>query len=144
MQKRAAEVSYAKIKKQAHALFEKAGFICRIASEHEYGSAIALMEELIEDYDYNLPLIEILSRSIERWEDQSKSFSAFNKRIREMDSGVSVLKLLMQQHDLGVADLPEIGSKSLVSKILNHQRQLTLNHIRALSLRFGVSPELFV
>ena len=137
-------MSYAMIKKQAHALFEKAGFICRITNDLEYESAIALMEELIEDYDYNLPLIEILSNSIERWEDQAKSFSAFNKRIQKMDSGVSVLKLLMQQHNLGVADLPEIGSKSLVSKILNHQRQLTLNHIRALSLRFGVSPELFV
>lgn len=120
MQKRATEMSYAMIKKQAHALFEKAGFICRITDDLEYESAIALMEEFIDDYDYNLPLIEILSNSIERWEDQSKSFSAFNKCIQKMDSGVNVLKLLMQQHDLGVAHLPEIGSKSLVSKIQNH------------------------
>ena len=50
----------------------------------------------------------------------------------------------MEQHDLGVADLPEIGSKSLVSRILNGRgRNLTRDHIAALSERFGVSPAVF-
>lgn len=137
-------MGFSMIKKQAHALFEKSGFTCCITNDQEYESAIALIEELIEDYDYNKPIIKILSNSIERWEDQVKSFSAFNKRILKMDSGVSVLKLLMQQHNLGVTDLPGIGSRSLVSKILNHLRQLTLSHIRALPLRIGVSLELFI
>lgn len=58
--------------------------------------------------------------------------------------GVDTLKLLMEQHGLGVADFPEIGSKSLVSKILNGRgRKLTRNHIAALSKRFGLSPALF-
>jgi HTH-type transcriptional regulator/antitoxin HigA len=61
-----------------------------------------------------------------------------------MDAGIATLKLLMEQHNLGVADLPEIGSKSLVSKILNKKgRTLTKAHIVALSNRFGVSPALF-
>jgi len=51
---------------------------------------------------------------------------------------------LMDQHELGVADLPEIGSKSLVSKILNERdRQLTRQHIDALSRRINISPALF-
>jgi len=59
-------------------------------------------------------------------------------------NGVDVLKLLMEQHHLGVADLPEIGSKSLVSKILNGRgRNLTKDHIDALSKRFSVSPAIF-
>jgi HTH-type transcriptional regulator/antitoxin HigA len=49
----------------------------------------------------------------------------------------------MEQHKLGVADLPEIGSKSLVSRILNGERRLTRNHIEALSKRFNINPALF-
>jgi HTH-type transcriptional regulator/antitoxin HigA len=49
------------------------------------------------------------------------------------------------QHRLGVADLPELGSKSNVSKLLNtaEGKKLTRQHIEALSKRFGVSPALF-
>ena len=61
-----------------------------------------------------------------------------------MNQGISLLKLLMNQHHLGVADLPEIGSKSLVSKILNGHRRLTISHIEVLSKRFGISPLLFL
>jgi len=50
----------------------------------------------------------------------------------------------MDQHGLGVFDLPEIGSKSLVSKIMNQRDgQLTRQHIDALSRRFNISPALF-
>jgi len=52
--------------------------------------------------------------------------------------------LLTEKHEFGVADLPEIGSKSLVSRILNGRGQnLTKDHIDALSKRFSVSPALF-
>ena len=44
---------------------------------------------------------------------------------------------------LVTSDLPEIGSKSLVSKILNGHRRLTIDHIKALSNRFGIDPVLF-
>ena len=50
----------------------------------------------------------------------------------------------MDEHAIGQTDLPEIGSQSLVSKILNGERQLTLEHIRSLSRRFGVSPAVFL
>jgi integrase len=50
----------------------------------------------------------------------------------------------MLQAWASMADLPEIGSKSLVSKILNGRgRNLTRDHIAALSKRFSVSPALF-
>ena len=39
-----------------------------------------------------------------------------------------------------VNDLPELGSKLLVSRILSGERNLTRKHIQALSERFGVSP----
>lgn len=50
----------------------------------------------------------------------------------------------MQEHNLGQSDLPEIGSQSLVSKILSGERHLTTDHIKKLSGRFGVSPVVFL
>ena len=58
-------------------------------------------------------------------------------------SAVEVLKVLMEDHGLGQGDLPEIGSQSLVSKILSNERQLTKEHIEKLSKRFHVSPAVF-
>jgi len=131
------------IKERAHALFDEAGFIGHIADEDDYVQAQALMDELVEDYEANLPLIEILARSIERWENASDEFAAFNARVAKLGE-VDVLRLLMEQHGLGVVELPEIGSKSLVSKILNGRgRNLTRDHIAALSKRFSVSPAIF-
>ena len=55
-------------------------------NKSDYEKALTLMEELIEDYDYNKFLIEVLSISIERWEDESAEFNKFNKRIRRLNS----------------------------------------------------------
>ena len=62
---------------------------------------------------------------------------------RSPSEPVCILKLLMEQHALGVSDLPEIGTKSLISRILSGQRQLTKDHITILSKRFNISPALF-
>jgi HTH-type transcriptional regulator/antitoxin HigA len=56
---------------------------------------------------------------------------------------LAVLGVLMDQYGLGVNDLPEIGSKSLVSRILSGERNLTKKHIQALSKRFGINPANF-
>lgn len=136
-------MSYAMLKQQAHSLFEQAPFISHISNQVEYNEALILMDELIDDYEYNRPLIEILSSSIQQWEDSADEYAEFNQSIEAMKSGVSTLKLLMSEHKLGVADFPEIGSKSLISKILNGDRDLTKKHIYALSKRFNISPLLF-
>jgi HTH-type transcriptional regulator/antitoxin HigA len=137
-------MSYSALKKTAKRLGEQASFVVEIISDDEYEQALVLMDELVDDYDNQIVLIELLSGSIGRWEDTSAEFADFNSRAATGDPGVSVLRTLMDQHGLGVADLPEIGSKSLVSKILNQRdRQLTRQHIDALSRRFRVSPALF-
>ncbi len=62
----------------------------------------------------------------------------------ELDSGVAMLRVLMDQHNLKTHDFEEeIGGKSLVSQILNGKKNLTKNHITALSNRFHISPSLF-
>ena len=132
------------IEEKADSLFGEASFLSEICNIADYEDALALMDELIDDYENNRPLIELLSNSIQRWEDRSEVFSEFNERINSEDPAVATLRLLMSQYQLGGSDLPEIGSKSLVSKILNQcGRQLTRQHIAALSERFEISPALF-
>jgi HTH-type transcriptional regulator/antitoxin HigA len=60
-------MGFEQIKLKADALFSEARFITDIQTDAEYQNALALMNELIEDYDKQRPLIEILSTSIERW-----------------------------------------------------------------------------
>ncbi|MGL6320489.1 helix-turn-helix domain-containing protein [Aeromonas hydrophila] len=120
-------------------------YIIKIHNQDDYERALELMDELVDDYDTNKQLIELLATSIERWEDGVDEFADFNRALGGVEPGIAVLKTLMIQHRLGVADLPELGSKSNVSKLLNtaEGKKLTRQHIEALSKRFGVSPALF-
>lgn len=128
---------------EAKAVFRAVPFLSRIHSEEEYQAALTIVEDLIDDFDNNTALIERLTDAIEEWENTSETFAEFNAGVQSQEA-VDMLRFLMDQHGLGVADLPEIGSKSLVSKILNRRgRDLTRRHIEALSKRFGVSPALF-
>ena len=137
-------MNFVTLKQKAIDCFSEAAFISRIHNEAEYEQALALMDELVEEYDKYLPLIEALSASIEKWEDQAAYFSEFNRRIAALDDGAAILRTLMDQHQLKADDLKdEIGGKSLVSMILNGSRNLTREHIQALSGRFKISPAVF-
>ena len=137
-------MNFVTLKQKAIDCFSEAAFISRIHNEAEYEQALALMDELVEDYDKYLPLIEALSASIEKWENQAAYFSEFNRRIAALDDGAAILRTLMDQHQLKADDLKdEIGGKSLVSMILNGSRNLTREHIQALSGRFKISPAVF-
>ena len=138
-------MNVAMLKEQAKTLFSSASFITHICNEQDYKSALELMDELIEDYDEQKPLIEILSISIEKWEEESQEFSEFNAQIESLDNGLAVLRVLMDQHKLNTTDFKnEIGGKSMVSMILNKRRKLSLEHIKALADRFSVPPQLFI
>ncbi len=137
-------MGFAAIKEKARNLFEEAAFISHITNDDDYQQALLLMDELIDDYDNQKALIEVLATSIEKWASVAPEFSTFNKHVATLNGDLVLLKTFMEQHDLGVADLPKIGSKSLVSRILNGNRNLTRKHIEALSQRFGISPAMFV
>ena len=137
-------MNFLELKKQANALFSNAGFLVHIRNEEEYELALSLMDELIEEYAANKQLIEILSSSIEKWENSAIEFTEFNRHIKQMDSGVAVLRTLMEQYGLRTNDFKdEIGGKSMVSMILSGSRKLSRDHIQALSNRFHVSPSVF-
>ena len=123
----------------------EASFILKINNEAEHAQALELMEQLIENYDQHEPLIDILCVSIEKYEGSAKEFTAFNDRLEQLNSGVAALSVLMDQHKLNTTDFEnEIGKKSLVSLILNEKRQLNIKHIRKLSERFNVPPQIFI
>ena len=126
-------MGFTAVKEKARALFDEASFISHINNNAEYQQAIVLMNELIDDYDNQKALIEVLSVSIEQWESTAPEFASFNKRIAKLDSDLTLLKVLMEQYGLGVSDLPEVGSKSLISRILSGERSLTKKHIQTLS-----------
>jgi len=57
---------------------------------------------------------------------------------------VGALRFLMDQHGLLQKDLVDVfGTASIVSEVLNGKRELNKDHIRRLTKRFRVSPELF-
>nr|WP_143873167.1 type II toxin-antitoxin system HigB family toxin [Catenovulum sediminis] len=97
------------------------------------------------DYDRHEPLIDMLSMSIEKYENTADEFQAFNDELKQLNSGVAALSVLMDQYKLNTTDFEnEIGKKSLVSMILNGKRPLNLNHIRKLSERFNLPPQTFI
>ncbi len=120
----------------------------RITDDKHYKEALALIEELLEDAtdspdDPMNAVIEMLSHAIETYENKDEELLVFEKRAMNLPADVSMLRLLMDQHGLGTADLPEIGSKSMVSRVLSGQRSLNKKHIQALAERFGIDPGLF-
>ena len=82
-------------------------------------------------------MAELLTLLIEDFEEKHYALKAV--------SPVAVVSELMLANQLKQKDLVDIfGTPSIVSEVLHGKRQLTTEHIRRLSRRFHVSPELFL
>ena len=113
-----------------------------------YEDALVLIEELLEEAEDSIDdpinaVIDMLGRAIEAYENTDKELVAFETRAMGQPADLVMLRFLMDQHNLGTADLPEIGSKSMVSRVLSGERSLNRNHIKALSDRFNIDPGMF-
>ena len=122
--------------------------VLNIQDETHYVSALALIEELMTESEDSVddplgPMIDILARAISDYESRDPEIVAFEKEAREIPADIAMLSVLMDQYGLGVADFPEIGDKSLISRILSGSRNLTKQHIEKLSRRFDVEPGMF-
>ncbi len=81
-------------------------------------------------------LAELLTLLIENFEDQNYKLKAATPR--------EVLCELMESNGLKQKDLMDVfGAESTVSAVLNGKREMTREHIKRLSSRFHVSPEVF-
>ncbi len=60
-------------------------------------------------------------------------------------SGLTLLKHLMQEHGMTASDLGRLlGDRSVGWKVLNNERELSKNHIKALADHFGLSSAAFM
>jgi len=112
-----------------------------IRSEAENERYIALLEQLDSKgarmTAAERRMAELLTLLIENFEDKHYALKASNP--------LDVLNELMSANDLKQKDLLDIfGTPSIVSEVLHGKRQLTTEHIRRLSRRFHVSPEVFL
>jgi HTH-type transcriptional regulator/antitoxin HigA len=107
----------------------------------EYDRAVAVLDDILDEIGQQethplADLAETLALSIEAYEDTQIA-------IPEV-SGPTILRSLMEDHDLAQSDLPEIGSQGVVSEILAGKRDLNVRQIAHLAERFGVSPAVFM
>jgi HTH-type transcriptional regulator / antitoxin HigA len=82
-------------------------------------------------------LADLLTLLVEHFEERHYSLKPAGP--------VTVLEELMAANGLKQKDLLDVfGTPSIVSEVLSSKRQLTTEHIRKLSKRFHVSPEVFI
>lgn len=120
-----------------------------LSNEEDYNAALAALEEILEAAEDTAkdplnPLIEILSQAIGAYEEQDEELVAFLEEADATPIDVALLRTLMRQHELTGSDLPEIGDKTMVSKVLNGKRILQRHAMELLGKRFGIRPALFL
>ena len=121
--------------------WEAVGPLFWIRNEREYDRAIKRLQQLLDEVgtDERHPLYGFL-------DTLGTVLHAYEEQHHEMPkcSGAEMLRVLMDEHGLAQADLPEVGSQGVVSEILRGKRELNVRQIRALAERFGVSPAVFI
>jgi HTH-type transcriptional regulator/antitoxin HigA len=111
-----------------------------IHSEKENERYLALLEEL--DAKGKLSpaeqrLAELLTLLIEDFEEKEYALKPAKP--------VEILNELIKANGLKQKDLVDVfGTPSIVSEVLNEKRGLTIEHIKKLSRRFHLSPEVFL
>ena len=110
-----------------------------IETESENEAAIALAEEL--EHRARTPeedaLLDLLVTLIEKFEDEHYHIGGSTPQ--------SILLHLMEARDLRQEDLiGVIGSRGVVSEVVNGKRSISKSQAKALGEFFHVSPELFI
>ena len=136
-------IAIADILQAGEKLTAVAPFLAGIQNEEQYTQALELVDHLLLNDPEN-PLLDLVCAKITAWEESAPEFAEFSAMAQAMPGGIAVIRTLMDQYGLTLSDLPEIGSKSMVSRVLSGKRKLTLEHAKKLATRFGISPALFI
>ncbi|MFQ5641244.1 MAG: type II toxin-antitoxin system HigA family antitoxin [bacterium] len=112
-----------------------------IRNERQYDRAVKKLNELLDivgdDERHPLyDLLDTLGTIIHAYEESHYP--------EPQVAGTDVLKYLMEEHRLSPASFAEIGSADVVADLLEGKRELSVDHIRQLSKRFGLSPATFI
>lgn len=141
-------ISEQAIMKKFIAFTQAAAPILSLKDEQAYEDALMMMEHLLElvGEDEKRPenfLIQWLAQAINDYESRDKDVTDFLNTALAEKNDLALLRMIIDQYELTLSDLPEIGHKSLVSKILSGQRNMTRSHIEKISRRFHIDPGLF-
>jgi HTH-type transcriptional regulator/antitoxin HigA len=111
-----------------------------ITSEEEYSRMVAIVDRLALKRGPSVEeerLLELLSTLIEVYENEKYP-------IRDAPPHVMIQQFMLDR-GLRQADLvPVLGSRSLVSEVVNGKRKPSKVQVKNLGRFFGVSPELFI
>lgn len=113
-----------------------------IQNEADYDRVIAFMNGLLDvvgdDEEHELAdLLDLVGQLVADYES--------THHVVADAAPHEVLRFLLNQHHLKQGDLAhEIGGQSVVSEILNGKREINARQAKALGIRFGVSPAVFL
>jgi HTH-type transcriptional regulator/antitoxin HigA len=112
-----------------------------IRTEQQYDQALATLHRLLDTVgdDETHPLYELLDTLgvlIHTYEESHAPAGDVR--------GIDVLKLLMDEQQLTMMDLSELGTPAQVADLLAGRQALNVAQIHMLAKRFGLSPAIFV
>ena len=113
-----------------------------ITNAKDYELRVGVMDEVLYRIGANeshrlMPLLDIITRQIEAYEAQHHALPDAPPAV--------VLAYVMEEKGIKHTDLAEeLGGQSIVSAVLNGKRELNTRQVRALALRFKVSPAVFL
>lgn len=112
-----------------------------IRDEADYDAVIALLDKLLARPRRTKGQTEYF----ETWSVLVAAYEAEHHAIDDDVSGLDALKHLLAENDMTASDLGELlGNRSLGSKILRGERELSKTHLRMLADRFKVDAGLFL
>ncbi len=122
-------------------------FIVDISCEEDYVKAMDFMAELFDacedkSSDPISPLIDMVSSAIERYENLDTELIQFINEANGIPRHIAILNVIIDQYKLTLSDLPEIGDKTVVSRVLNSKRPLTKQAMEKLCIRFKLRPDM--
>jgi len=112
-----------------------------IRDEADHDNAIEVLDALVGHKLNNdqLDYVEVLTTLVAAYEDEHHAIDTSGV------SGLDALKFLVEENRMTASDLGELlGNRSLGSKILRGERELSKTHLRRLAARFKVDAGLFL
>lgn len=122
-------------------------FVHGIKTPAEYERAAALLDELTDGRKLSKleeTILVALENEMLAYQRDSQQFRDANRAFQATCTPVQLLRDLMDTLDLTGSDLPEIGDKTAVSKVLNGSRPISHKMAYALANRFAMEPGAFV
>ncbi|ROM62411.1 XRE family transcriptional regulator [Pseudomonas brassicacearum] len=134
---------------ELHAVLERlrGEFVHGIKTPADYERATGLLDELTDGRELSKTEEKILAEledEILAYQRDSDQFRDSNAAFEATCTPVQLIKDLMETLGLTGSDLPEIGDKTAVSKVLSGDRPISHKMAYALAERFATEPSAFV